>query len=81
MLEKWDRQRALYKEKQISTGNLTSTVSQQQMDDDLDYEEWMEQVIQRREVLMYSILYSGDSNGKIRGIQKAARHYKANFCF
>jgi len=55
LLEKWERQRALYKEKQISTGHLTSTVSQQQIDDDLDYEEWMEQVIQRREVLIQSL--------------------------
>jgi hypothetical protein len=55
ILEKWDLQRALDKEKQISTGNLRSTLSQQQMDDDLDYEEWMEQVIQGREVLIQSL--------------------------
>jgi hypothetical protein len=50
-LDKWDWQRALDKEKQISTGKLRSTISQQQVDDDLEYEEWMEQVIQGREVL------------------------------
>lgn len=50
-LEKWDLQRALDKEKQVLTGKLRSTISQQQMDDDLDYEEWMEHVIQGREVL------------------------------
>jgi hypothetical protein len=55
IIEKWDWQRALDKEKKISTGNLRSTLSQQQMDDDLDYEEWMEQVIQGREILIQSL--------------------------
>ena len=44
-LEIWDLQRALDKLQQISTGKLRSTISQQQMDEDLEYEEWMAQVI------------------------------------
>jgi hypothetical protein len=52
ILEERQRQRALDKLKQISEQNVRSSVLQQETDNDLDYEEWMEQVYRAREALM-----------------------------
>lgn len=51
ILEERHQQRALDKLKQISEQKVRSSILQQETDDDLDYEEWMEQVYQAREVL------------------------------
>jgi len=52
ILEERHRQRALDKLKQISAQNVRSSILQQEIDDDLDYEEWMEQVYRAREALI-----------------------------
>jgi len=55
LLETWHRLRALEKVKQIAEGKLISSVSQQQMDDEHDYKEWMAQVNEGRHVLEQSL--------------------------
>jgi len=79
ILEKWDWQRALDKEKQISSNKLRSTISQQQMDDDLDYDEWIEQVIQGRKALIQSLPAKEYIKVKKKGALTISRLYVSHF--
>lgn len=51
ILENWHWYRALDQMKQLSEGDLISTISQQETDDEFEYEEWMKQVQSEREIL------------------------------
>ncbi len=52
VLEERHQQRVLDKMTQISEKNVRSTILQQETDDDLDYEQWMEQVYRAQEMLI-----------------------------